>query len=58
MKLIVNKNKLLHAGTCLRERRLILGALEASLSAADPRLSVKKNVKVKGKTLHIMGIKY
>ncbi len=58
MKLIVNKNKLLHAGTCLRERRLIVGALEASLSAADPRLSVKKNIKVKGKTLHIMGIKY
>ncbi|MFY3740261.1 MAG: glycerate-2-kinase [Candidatus Nitrosomirales archaeon] len=58
MKLIINKNELLHAGTCLRERRLILGALEASLSAADPKLSVKKNVKLKGKTLHIMGIKY
>jgi len=56
--LIVNKNKLLQAGTCLRERRLILDALEASLSAADPKLSVKKNVKVKGKTLHIMGTKY
>ena len=58
MKLIINKNELLHAGTCIRERRLILGALEASLSAADPKLSVKKNVKLKGRTLHIMGIKY
>jgi glycerate-2-kinase len=58
MKLIIDKNKLLHTGTSVRERRLILGALQASLAAADPKISVKKNVKLKGKTLYVMKNKY
>ena len=56
--MINNRQKLLHDGTYVRPRRLILEALEAALSAADPRVCVNKNVKLNGKTLHIMGIKY
>lgn len=56
--MINNRQKLLHDGTYVRPRRLILEAVEAALSAADPRVSVNKNVKLNGKTLHIMGKRY
>lgn len=56
--MIINKQKLLHTGTCVKARRLILGALEAALSAADPKVSVRNNVKLKDKTLQIMGNRY
>ena len=56
--MINNRQKLLHDGTYVRPRRLILEALEAALSAADPRVCVNKNVKLNGKTLHIMGKRY
>lgn len=56
--MIINKKKLLRAGVCVRDRRLILGALEASLSAADPRVSMRKNVKLNGNDLSIVGNRY
>lgn len=56
--MITNKQRLLHTGTCVKARRVILGALEAALSAADPKVSVRNNVKLKGKTLQIMGKQY
>jgi len=56
--MIINKQKLLHAGTCVKARRLILGGLEAALLAADPKVSVSNNVKLKGKTLQIMNKQY
>jgi len=56
--MINNRQKLLHDGTYVRPRRLIIEALEAALSAADPRVCVNKNVKLNGKTLHIMGKRY
>ena len=56
--MINNRQKLLHGGAYVRPRRLILEALEAALSAADPRVSVNKNVKLNRKTLHIMGKRY
>jgi glycerate-2-kinase len=56
--MIINKQKLLHDGTYFRARGLILRALEAALSATDPRISVRKNVKLNGKTLSIAGKRY
>jgi len=56
--MIINKRKLLHTGTCVKARRLILGALEAALSAADPKVAVKSNVKLEGNMLQIMREKY
>ena len=56
--MIINKQKLLHTGTCVKARRLILGALETALSAADPKVSIRNNVKLKDKTLQIMGNRY
>ena len=56
--MITNKQKLLRAGTCVRARRLILGAIEASLSAADPKVCVSRHVKLQGKTLHVMQSRY
>jgi glycerate-2-kinase len=57
-ELIINKKELLHIDTCIKSRRSILGALEVALSAADPRVSVKNNVRLKGKMLNIMKKKY
>lgn len=51
--MIANKRELLRQGTCVKARKLVLGALEAALLAADPKRSVKKHVKLKGNMLLI-----
>ncbi len=56
--MIINKQKLLRTGTCVKARRLILGALEAALSAVDPKVLINDNVKLRGKTLQIIDRKY
>lgn len=56
--MIINKKKLLRHGTCVNARKLVLGALEAALLAADPKRSVKKNVTLKGNMLRIANYRY
>ncbi|MFQ5969680.1 MAG: glycerate kinase [Nitrososphaerales archaeon] len=51
--MIVNKQELLRSRTCIRARKLALGAIETALVAADAKVSVKTHVKMKGKTLQI-----
>ena len=56
--MISNKRYLLRHGTCVKARKLALGALEAALLAADPKKSVKKNVILKGNVLRIKNESY
>jgi len=51
--MITNKKELLRSDTCVKARKLALGALEAALLAADPKIAVKKNVILKDNELHI-----
>lgn len=56
--MITNKQRLLHPSTCISARKLILGALEAALSAVDARVLMMNNVKLKGRTLYVMETKH
>jgi len=51
--MIKNRTELLGRGKCVRARKLLLGALEASLLAADPKKLVKKHVKFTHNILQI-----
>lgn len=53
MPRIINKKELLNSKTCIRARRLALGAIEAALAAADARTAVKAHVKLKGSYLQV-----
>lgn len=50
---MINKQELLHSGTCVKARKLALGALEAALAAADAKAALKAHVKLRGRTLQI-----
>lgn len=50
---IINKEELLSPGTCIRARRLALGALKAALAVADAKAAVKTHVKLSDRTLQI-----
>ena len=52
--MIKNKNELIRNNTCVKARKLVLGALEAALSAADPKSVIKKHVNLKGDRLRIV----
>jgi glycerate-2-kinase len=56
--MIINKKKLLRHGTCVKARKLVLGALEAALLAADPKRLVRKNVMLKGNILWVTNRRY
>jgi glycerate-2-kinase len=56
--MILNKRELVNKRTCVRARRLVLGALEAALLAADPRRSVREKMKVKDNVLQIANKSY
>lgn len=56
--MITNKKTLLRSGTCVKARKLAIGALEVALVAADPKTTVKRHVVLKNNILRIRNESY